>query len=56
VTQQRHAVEVREPAALASFLELLIGSSGLQEELRGLEAEEAEATGRYDATEDAVET
>lgn len=53
--QQHHAVEVREPAALTAFLELLIGSGGLQGEIQGIETEAAEAAKRYDATETATE-
>lgn len=54
VTQNRQAVQVQEPAQLASFLELLIGTAGLEEQLAALGAEVVDVAARYDSTEEGM--
>ena len=52
VTQQRQAVAVGDPVGLAAYLELLVGSSGLREELEGVQRQCAEVAQRYDTADD----
>ena len=52
VTQHRQPVAVAEPVQLARFLELLIGTSGLEAELAALAAEAGRQAGEYDALEE----
>lgn len=54
VTQHRQAVQVAEPAALARFLELLIGTAALGEQLAELEREAAAQASAYDEEEERV--
>ena len=52
VTQQRQAVAVGDPVGLASYLELLIGSSSLREQLEAVQRQYAEVAQRYDGADD----
>ena len=54
VTQHRQAVQVAEPAQLARFLELLVGTAGMEEALRALGEEAAVAAEQYDVVEEGM--
>ncbi|KAI3436873.1 hypothetical protein D9Q98_006283 [Chlorella vulgaris] len=54
VTQQRQAVQVQDPAALAAFLELLIGTQGLEQEAAAVGREAAAVAAQYDEVEEGL--
>ncbi len=54
VTQHRQAVAVQDPVQLSRFLELLIGTAGLEEELSAVAAEAGRQAEQYDSLEDSM--
>lgn len=54
MTQQRQAVQVQDPAALAAFLELLIGTQGLEQEAAAVGREAAAVAAQYDEVEEGL--
>ncbi|PRW44928.1 nuclear condensin complex subunit isoform A [Chlorella sorokiniana] len=54
VTQHRQAVSVQDPAQLARFLELLIGTAGFEEQLEALGKEVATQAAAYDQAEEGI--